>query len=611
MKIKVKDIEPNPFRDFDRNPVQKDKVEALKASISDTGFWDNIVVRPYPNQKGKFQLAYGHHRLSAVQGSGIEYVDIPCRDIDDAAMLKMMAAENMSDWRVTPAVITEAVWAAKQFLDEKLDKCETFQELESELHQGQAQKLFSGIPEEKVYQKVRSEGVGAVLIVRLLGDGWDRPVSEALSALQEDSARAQAERLRKRQEREAAKAEAARQEAARQEQLRVEAEERARKEAEEAERLRLEAEERAKAEAIREAERKAEEARLAEERRKAEEERKAREAEEKARAAAESKAIAEAKAAEAAAKKAAAEAKAEADRVAAEAKRKELEAQRKAQEAKAAEEAAERERARKEQEEKDRIAKAEQSKRQAELEAERRKAQEEKAKADKLAKEAAEAKAKAAREAKLAEDAKKAAEEEARNRARKEKQAADKALAHEREMQKLEKDGIDRKAFELFEVRKHAESFSKAVILFKVPREKHFLTAQTIIKKFEGQELTGPAITAWIHDYAKAYGYIKEAKAKPKFEDVKFDALCIGVAERLNSANKELRRILGEVNKILGYEKSPDVYYLHDYFLRANARNQLKKELDSIMALAKSINLDPLKTAAKNVTPVFDAINVG
>ena len=40
----------------------------------------------------------------------------------DATMLKMMAAENMSEWSASPAVITEAVWAAKQFLDDIFDK---------------------------------------------------------------------------------------------------------------------------------------------------------------------------------------------------------------------------------------------------------------------------------------------------------------------------------------------------------------------------------------------------------------------------------------------------------------------------------------------------------
>ncbi len=194
-------------------------------------------------------------------------------NIDDAAMLKMMAAENMSDWRVTPAVITEAVWAAKQFLDDIFDKCETLEDVKSQRFPEAFANMVNSMGPDR-FSKTRLNGAGPDIVATFLGrEKWDNPAKEALSVLDEDSSRAQAERLRKRQDREAAKAEAARQEAARQEQLRVEAEERARKEAEEAERLRVEAEERAKVEAARELERKAEEARLAEERRKADEER--------------------------------------------------------------------------------------------------------------------------------------------------------------------------------------------------------------------------------------------------------------------------------------------------------------------------------------------------
>lgn len=111
-------------------------------------------------------------------------------------------------WRVTPAVITEAVWAAKQFLDDIFDKCETFQLFESVQGQGPAGVLFDKDPGPDNYARLRLDGVGRNYIVKFLGKKWDESVKEALSALEEDSARAQAERLRKRQEREAAKAEA-------------------------------------------------------------------------------------------------------------------------------------------------------------------------------------------------------------------------------------------------------------------------------------------------------------------------------------------------------------------------------------------------------------------
>jgi hypothetical protein len=118
-------------------------------------------------------------------------------------------------------------------LDNIFDKCETIEDLRSGMRPAAYRDLFDKEIDQSAYTQIRNEGVGRPPLVRFLGTGWRSKIEEALVALAEDSARAQAERLRRRQEREAAKAEAARQEAARQEQLRVEAEERARKEAEE------------------------------------------------------------------------------------------------------------------------------------------------------------------------------------------------------------------------------------------------------------------------------------------------------------------------------------------------------------------------------------------
>lgn len=110
MKISVKDLRPNPFRDMKRYPINAAKVEALKASIKATDFWDNIVVRRAPDGDG-FQMAYGHHRLEALKALKIESVDLPVRELDDATMLRMLANENMEEWGVNAAVMQETVRA--------------------------------------------------------------------------------------------------------------------------------------------------------------------------------------------------------------------------------------------------------------------------------------------------------------------------------------------------------------------------------------------------------------------------------------------------------------------------------------------------------------------
>jgi len=96
MKIKVKNIVFNPYRDLEDFPLVEPKVGCLMDSISDTCFWDNVVVRPHPDKEGVFQLAYGHHRLEAVKRQlGEDYeVDIPVKDLNDDDMLRIMAEEN-------------------------------------------------------------------------------------------------------------------------------------------------------------------------------------------------------------------------------------------------------------------------------------------------------------------------------------------------------------------------------------------------------------------------------------------------------------------------------------------------------------------------------------
>ena len=45
MKIKVKNLLPNPFRNIDAYPIDQEKIRQLRNSIKETGFWDNILGR--------------------------------------------------------------------------------------------------------------------------------------------------------------------------------------------------------------------------------------------------------------------------------------------------------------------------------------------------------------------------------------------------------------------------------------------------------------------------------------------------------------------------------------------------------------------------------------
>ena len=115
MKVQIKDLEPNPFRDMKNYPINPEKIESLNRSINQTGFWDNILAR---RKNGKIQIAYGHHRLVVLQRTfkPNHIVNIPVKDLDDSTMIRIMANENDESWAITPGIIDETVRITKEFL---------------------------------------------------------------------------------------------------------------------------------------------------------------------------------------------------------------------------------------------------------------------------------------------------------------------------------------------------------------------------------------------------------------------------------------------------------------------------------------------------------------
>jgi len=115
MRVRVKDLVPNPFRDIKNYPIDLKKVESLAKSITETGFWDNILAR---KKDGRIEIAYGHHRLIALQRDCAPgfVIDIPVKELDDAMMIKIMANENDEQWAITPGIVHETVRVTKEFL---------------------------------------------------------------------------------------------------------------------------------------------------------------------------------------------------------------------------------------------------------------------------------------------------------------------------------------------------------------------------------------------------------------------------------------------------------------------------------------------------------------
>ena len=121
MKVKLKNVRPNPFRDMEVYPCKQEKLEALKRSIEDTEFWENIVAREV---KGGIEIAYGHHRLTALQevySPNTEFNFI-IRDLSDTEMAKIMASENMEEWGSDADVEQETVRAiVKGYAEDRID----------------------------------------------------------------------------------------------------------------------------------------------------------------------------------------------------------------------------------------------------------------------------------------------------------------------------------------------------------------------------------------------------------------------------------------------------------------------------------------------------------
>jgi len=113
MKVKIKNILPNPYRKFEHYPISRKKVDALKESFNRTTFWENIVGRKAGD---KVELAHGHHRLIALKELYAQdtEVNIIVRNLTNAQMIQAMADENIGEWGSNADVSIETVLTVLQ-----------------------------------------------------------------------------------------------------------------------------------------------------------------------------------------------------------------------------------------------------------------------------------------------------------------------------------------------------------------------------------------------------------------------------------------------------------------------------------------------------------------
>ena len=171
MKINVADLEPNPFRNIEKYQVNREKVEALKISIMEKGFWASLPVR---KNNGKYELACGHHRWFALKELGFKEIEVTVEDYSDGKMIQIMAEENL-DWSTSPAVTTQTIQTAKEYLDTLLAKYKTWKEARSDKN------IRGAFSNENQWSTPKGRGVGAETVLSFLGGNWKEwMVKEAL-----------------------------------------------------------------------------------------------------------------------------------------------------------------------------------------------------------------------------------------------------------------------------------------------------------------------------------------------------------------------------------------------------------------------------------------------
>lgn len=180
MKVKICDLQPNPFRDMKNYPINEEKVKSLIKSIYQTGFWDNILARLKPKhstiienkenesiaigpkfkesrdswegmnlamedktiavcsrtqtnpvvyERPIIEIAYGHHRLIALQRNLKPdfIVNIPVKELDDSTMIRIMANENDESWGTNPKITNETVRVARKYINSSPEKKNIYQ----------------------------------------------------------------------------------------------------------------------------------------------------------------------------------------------------------------------------------------------------------------------------------------------------------------------------------------------------------------------------------------------------------------------------------------------------------------------------------------------------
>jgi hypothetical protein len=174
MLVELRSLKPNPMRDFTVDPMDDDRIEELRQSIEEDGFWGGIVCRR--SEDGTIQIAAGHTRVKAAIAAGIREADlfVGNGDMDDATMIRIYARENATQRGNLGTAQAGSVASALRFVA-KMVLCGVSQEF---LRNADIDKIRGNLTSDK--------GLGQTVIVQFL-DGVpginDGTVQQALANL--------------------------------------------------------------------------------------------------------------------------------------------------------------------------------------------------------------------------------------------------------------------------------------------------------------------------------------------------------------------------------------------------------------------------------------------
>jgi ParB family chromosome partitioning protein len=97
--VPLDDLLPHPLN---ANVMPEDLQEKLRAHIRRTGRYPFLVVRPHPDEPGRFQVLDGHHRLSILRDVGHTEARCDVWDVDDREANLLLATLNRLEGQDVP-----------------------------------------------------------------------------------------------------------------------------------------------------------------------------------------------------------------------------------------------------------------------------------------------------------------------------------------------------------------------------------------------------------------------------------------------------------------------------------------------------------------------------